>query len=104
MSWAKDVMAIGPELEQIAGRPVALDEWDYGWSVTCGIDGKRGIKLARSQYLDPNDGNWYLMDSKVRDHLNEAQLETIVTKQLSVADAQQQLREFVRATSTNSTG
>ena len=97
MSWATDVMEIAAELQAIAERPVILEPQNYDHAVGCRIEGiEGGAKVMATQYHDPNDGYWYELKTSINDYLTPEQIENLETKSLSVTEAQEALRNYVR--------
>jgi hypothetical protein len=97
MNWAREVMKIKPELEQLAGKPVHLHEMDYGFAVSVSIEGiNRGQTFSKVHYQDPTDGEWYKLDTKIQDYLTPEQIETVNKRRFTVEEAQEALRAFIR--------
>jgi hypothetical protein len=101
MDWAKEVMKVKPELEEIAGRDVRLDPLNWGNSVSCRVEGRDdAAKVIATRYRDPNDGGWYELRSDIYEHLTPEQIDSLETKHLSIVEAQEALREYVRTVAT----
>ena len=96
MSWAKSVMNVKGELEQIAGVPVHLRSFNWDFSVGCRIEGfKDAVRIDSVKYKDPRDGKWYVLDGTFD---TEAGIdgEALELDKTSPAQAREMLRDYVR--------
>lgn len=93
--WADDILAIKPELDALAGRPVHIEPFNWFFSIGCRVGkGHKAVRIDKVKYKDPISGEWRVLDASFDTEADFAGLETA---SVTVEEAREALRDYVRS-------